>query len=92
MRRRDDQQRLGYSPSAVPEREDGKGSRPGLEWGLSLSDTSLRGAVQPGVLGVGPLSWPKTWGSGPWVLNFGAGPSILRYPGIKPSYIRYLGL
>lgn len=72
MRRRDDQQRLGYSPSAVPEREDGKGSRPGLEWGLSLSDPSLRGAVQPGVLGVGPLSWPKTWGSGPWVLNFGA--------------------
>lgn len=31
VRHRDHQQRLRYSPSAVPEREDGKGSRPGLE-------------------------------------------------------------
>lgn len=80
VRHRDDQQRLGYSPSAVPEREDGKGSRPGLEWGLSLLDPSLRGAVQPGVLGVGPLSWPKTWGSGPWVPNFGAWSLVFQIP------------
>lgn len=80
VRHGDDQQRLGYSPSAVPEREDGKGSRPGLESGLSLSDPSLRGAVQPGILGVGPLSWPKTRGSGPWVPNFGAWSLVSQIP------------
>lgn len=79
VRHRDHQQRLRYSPSAVSEREDRKGSRPGLEWGLSLSDPSLRGAVQPGVLGVGPL-WPKTWGSGPWVPNFGAWSLVSQIP------------
>ncbi|XP_047290992.1 uncharacterized protein LOC124903762 [Homo sapiens] len=37
-------------------KREGRGRRPGREWGLSPSDPGVRGAVRPDVLGVGPQS------------------------------------
>lgn len=57
----------------------GKGGGQGWSGGCQLSDPSLRGAVQPGVLGVGPVSvaedlglrplGPRFWGLAPRFLN-----------------------
>ncbi|XP_053412611.1 uncharacterized protein LOC128562014 [Nycticebus coucang] len=68
---------LSYSLSAVVGREKEKGRRLGREWGLSPSDPGVRGAVQPDVLGVGPLSVAEDLGVRP------LGP---KFPGFAPRF------